>query len=153
MKKVSFNPETHIFFFEATPKYTYSSLKKKRVQKRKSRVKQASKKKQVQLAEIGRELELSVNITATPVRLTRSSAQRIEQGNAEAMSLPFSVRKNVRSVVENVGGNKPPLEVKLSEGVGGDVGDAISGGVLIYKKLRSRIVVCKYGGGSMVLGK
>jgi hypothetical protein len=66
MKKVSFNPENEIFFFVATPNYSYSGpKKKKRVQKRKSRVKQASKKKQVQRAENARELELSV----TPVRL------------------------------------------------------------------------------------
>ncbi|PRQ24657.1 hypothetical protein RchiOBHm_Chr6g0274831 [Rosa chinensis] len=151
-KKVSFNPENEIFFFVATPKYSYSSLKKKRVQKRKSRVKQASKK-QVQLAENGRELELSVSIIVTPVRHIRSRAQRMQQGDAEAMCLPFSAQKKVRSIEENVGGDKPPPKVKLSEGVGGDTKDSISSGVLIYKKLRSRIVVCKYGGDSMVSKK
>lgn len=96
MKKASFNPANEIFFFVATPNYSYSGPKKKRVQQRKSRVKQASKKKQVQLAENARELKLSV----TPVRLARSSAHKMQEGNAEAVCLP--------------------PEVKFSEGVGGE---------------------------------
>lgn len=147
MKKVRFNPENEIFFFVATPNYSYSGPKKKKVQKRKSRVKQASKKKQVQLAENAKELKLS----DTPVRLTRSSAHKMQEGNSEAVCLPCSVRKKVRSGEKNVGGcNKLPLEVTLSEGVGGET---VSSGGLIHRQLRSRMVVCKYGGDSMVSRK
>ncbi|KAK9904404.1 hypothetical protein M0R45_000770 [Rubus argutus] len=112
MKKVSFNPENEIFFFVATPNYSYSGpKKKKRVQKRKSRVKQASKKKQVQLADNARELKLSV----TPVRLTRSRAHKMQEGNAEAVCLPCSVRKKVRSGEKTVVDcHKLPPEVKFS---------------------------------------
>ena len=130
MKKVTFNPENEIFFFVATP-----PNKKKRVQKRKSRVKQASKKKQVQLADNSRLLQLSV----TPVRITRCSAHKMQEGNGEADCLPCSVRKKVRSGEKTVVDcHKLPPELKFSDGVGGET---VSSGKLIHRQLRSRMAV------------
>ncbi|CAL8173896.1 unnamed protein product [Prunus armeniaca] len=153
VKKVKFSPENQTFYFVGTDNDSNSDCdynpKKKQGRKRKSMV-----VKKVQVFEISRGLEHSHKIIDSPGRVTRSRAQKMDEGNAEAVFSPLPGKKKLTNRVKKVDScDKPPPEVELIERVDSNAEHANSNGGLIQRQLRSRVVVSGDGGNSLVLRK
>ncbi|XP_021800410.1 uncharacterized protein LOC110744731 isoform X3 [Prunus avium] len=153
VKKVKFSPENQTFYFVGTDNDSNSDCdynpKKKQGRKRKSMV-----VKKVQVFENSRGLEHSHKIIDSPGRVTRSRAQKIDEGNAEAVFSPLPGKKKVTNQVKKVDNcDKPPPEVELIERVDSNAEQANLNGGLIQRQLRSRVVVSDDGGNSLVLRK
>ncbi|PQP95551.1 hypothetical protein Pyn_29936 [Prunus yedoensis var. nudiflora] len=153
VKKVKFSPENQTFYFVGTDNDSNSDCdynsKKKQGRKRKSMV-----VKKVQVFENSRGLEHSHKIIDSPGRVTRSRAQKMDEGNAEAVFSPLPGKKKGTNQVKKVDNcDKPPPEVELIERVDSNAEHANLNGGLIQRQLRSRVVVSDDGGNSLVLRK
>ncbi|XP_034227664.1 uncharacterized protein LOC117637027 isoform X7 [Prunus dulcis] len=153
VKKVKFSPENQTFYFVGTDNDSNSDCdynpKKKQGRKRKSMV-----VKKVQVFENSRGLEHSHKIIDSPGRVTRSRAQKMDEGNAEAVFSPLPAKKKLTNRVKKVDScDKPPPEVELIERVDSNAEHANLNGGLIQRQLRNRVVVSDDGGNSLVLRK
>ncbi|ONH90101.1 hypothetical protein PRUPE_8G035200 [Prunus persica] len=153
VKKVKFSPENQTFYFVGTDNDSNSDCdynpKKKQGRKRTSMV-----VKKVQVFENSRGLEHSHKIIDSPGRVTRSRAQKMDEGNAEAVFSPLPGKKKLTNRVKKVDScDKPPPEVELIERVDSNAEHANLNGGLIQRQLRNRVVVSDDGGNSLVLRK